>query len=146
MACAKSTSTAISTSSSSVTTAASTGMSHSRPYSGLRHAVSRRAIGTSLVATIRARALSPSGVRSEEHTSELQSRFDLVCRLLLEKKNKMTIQEFDGWNPSSSIIDSYSPAEQKEGHAPLRHHYYVSALRIRIAVLDPSHPIAVSYI
>src|SRR5699024_12154696 len=31
-------------------------------------------------------ALSPVGRRSEEHTSELQSRFDLVCRLLLEKK------------------------------------------------------------
>src|SRR5699024_5136902 len=30
-------------------------------------------------------ALSPY-LRSEEHTSELQSRFDLVCRLLLEKK------------------------------------------------------------
>src|SRR5207249_11802850 len=28
----------------------------------------------------------PFGERSEEHTSELQSRFDLVCRLLLEKK------------------------------------------------------------
>src|SRR5256712_7051088 len=28
----------------------------------------------------------PSSVRSEEHTSELQSRSDLVCRLLLEKK------------------------------------------------------------
>src|SRR5699024_11471506 len=28
------------------------------------------------------------GDRSEEHTSELQSRFDLVCRLLLEKKKK----------------------------------------------------------
>src|SRR5699024_12332292 len=28
--------------------------------------------------------------RSEEHTSELQSRFDLVCRLLLEKKKKPT--------------------------------------------------------
>src|SRR5699024_8029879 len=27
-------------------------------------------------------------VRSEEHTSELQSRFDLVCRLLLEKKKE----------------------------------------------------------
>src|SRR5699024_12269691 len=27
-----------------------------------------------------------SNMRSEEHTSELQSRFDLVCRLLLEKK------------------------------------------------------------
>src|SRR2546421_9561977 len=29
----------------------------------------------------------PAGMRSEEHTSELQSRSDLVCRLLLEKKN-----------------------------------------------------------
>src|SRR5438067_13499106 len=28
-------------------------------------------------------------LRSEEHTSELQSRFDLVCRLLLEKKKNM---------------------------------------------------------
>src|SRR5437868_12766535 len=27
--------------------------------------------------------------RSEEHTSELQSRFELVCRLLLEKKNRL---------------------------------------------------------
>src|SRR5699024_11748042 len=34
--------------------------------------------------TITPRATS----RSEEHTSELQSRFDLVCRLLLEKKKK----------------------------------------------------------
>src|SRR5699024_11457395 len=31
-----------------------------------------------------------SNIRSEEHTSELQSRFDLVCRLLLEKKNTQT--------------------------------------------------------
>src|SRR5699024_12536100 len=30
--------------------------------------------------------------RSEEHTSELQSRFDLVCRLLLEKKNEQRKQ------------------------------------------------------
>src|SRR5437870_9947384 len=30
------------------------------------------------------------GMRSEEHTSELQSRGHLVCRLLLEKKNKTT--------------------------------------------------------
>src|SRR5690349_8650954 len=30
--------------------------------------------------------------RSEEHTSELQSRRDLVCRLLLEKKKKKTVQ------------------------------------------------------
>src|SRR5207249_5728670 len=32
--------------------------------------------------------------RSEEHTSELQSRFDLVCRLLLEKKKRAT-RQFD---------------------------------------------------
>src|SRR2546422_8323597 len=31
---------------------------------------------------------SRAGTRSEEHTSELQSRLHLVCRLLLEKKNK----------------------------------------------------------
>src|SRR5437868_11498998 len=31
-------------------------------------------------------------LRSEEHTSELQSRFDLVCRLLLEKKKISIIQ------------------------------------------------------
>src|SRR5207249_7402659 len=30
-----------------------------------------------------------TSVRSEEHTSELQSRFELVCRLLLEKKNEL---------------------------------------------------------
>src|SRR5207249_11665377 len=34
-------------------------------------------------------------VRSEEHTSELQSRFELVCRLLLEKKK----QTFSATNP-----------------------------------------------
>src|SRR5258707_3398288 len=42
-----------------------------------------------------ARAILPhladhDGVRSEEHTSELQSRQYLVCRLLLEKKNATT--------------------------------------------------------
>src|SRR5206468_12738726 len=35
---------------------------------------------------------SGSGKRSEEHTSELQSRSDLVCRLLLEKKKKKKTQ------------------------------------------------------
>src|SRR5437867_9175739 len=34
-----------------------------------------------------ARATPVPVVRSEEHTSELQSPYDLVCRLLLEKKN-----------------------------------------------------------
>src|SRR3712207_7034177 len=38
------------------------------------------------LATDRGQILSFGGVRSEEHTSELQSRQYLVCRLLLEKK------------------------------------------------------------
>src|SRR3712207_7748728 len=38
--------------------------------------------------------------RSEEHTSELQSRQYLVCRLLLEKKNKIKLGHF---LPSSSL-------------------------------------------
>src|SRR5438270_3880396 len=33
-------------------------------------------------------AVEQGGARSEEHTSELQSQSNLVCRLLLEKKNK----------------------------------------------------------
>src|SRR5438067_9062170 len=42
---------------------------------------------TTLGLPIRRRNRSaPPKSRSEEHTSELQSRFDLVCRLLLEKK------------------------------------------------------------
>src|SRR6266849_3541709 len=36
-----------------------------------------------------ARIIVPARFRSEEHTSELQSRVDLVCRLLLEKKNRV---------------------------------------------------------
>src|SRR5699024_11964209 len=34
--------------------------------------------------------------RSEEHTSELQSRFDLVCRLLLEKKKSIINYYYNG--------------------------------------------------
>src|SRR2546421_6419923 len=37
-----------------------------------------------------------AGARSEEHTSELQSRSDLVCRLLLEKKKKTKSDECGG--------------------------------------------------
>src|SRR5437588_3838271 len=33
-------------------------------------------------------SITEGGLRSEEHTSELQSHSDLVCRLLLEKKKK----------------------------------------------------------
>src|SRR5689334_23965215 len=45
----------------------------------------------------------PEQGRSEEHTSELQSQFHLVCRLLLEKKKKK-IKTSNRVNPSKSHI------------------------------------------
>src|SRR5699024_12397226 len=38
--------------------------------------------------------------RSEEHTSELQSRFDLVCRLLLEKKKRLLRLQISALRPT----------------------------------------------
>src|SRR5699024_12867417 len=64
-------------------------------YMSFRHFVTRpRAAIYTLLGVIALFGLIVSGlsyltsgkIRSEEHTSELQSRFDLVCRLLLEKK------------------------------------------------------------
>src|SRR3712207_8616421 len=45
-------------------------------------------VGRSVSFTTAKKAAEPKEVRSEEHTSELQSRQYLVCRLLLEKKKK----------------------------------------------------------
>src|SRR5690349_23102668 len=42
-----------------------------------------------LAVAAKVKGASPTLLRSEEHTSELQSRRDLVCRLLLEKKKKI---------------------------------------------------------
>src|SRR5207249_6517911 len=47
-------------------------------------------------------------LRSEEHTSELQSRFDLVCRLLLEKKKEDTIAPQTD-HPLTSISNVLDP-------------------------------------
>src|SRR5699024_11274632 len=44
------------------------------------------ATGSAAMKTVSSSTPHTSLLRSEEHTSELQSRFDLVCRLLLEKK------------------------------------------------------------
>src|SRR5699024_12067431 len=49
----------------------------------------------------RASSLDP---RSEEHTSELQSRFDLVCRLLLEKKK----------NARCRVVVAIQPGDRQE--------------------------------
>src|SRR3989449_6514964 len=58
------------------------------------HTTNRTPIGTleDLRAALRALKSGDAVVRSEEHTSELQSRLHLVCRLLLEKKKKTETQ------------------------------------------------------
>src|SRR5690606_41923628 len=64
------------------------------PISWLQRTVSSKAPRSSRMKTSPPRSTSPSrhrtrmNLRSEEHTSELQSRENLVCRLLLEKKKK----------------------------------------------------------
>src|SRR2546422_5938684 len=45
-------------------------------------------------------------LRSEEHTSELQSRLHLVCRLLLEKKKKKNIHQLSAIYNMTSIVRS----------------------------------------
>src|SRR6266540_1591626 len=45
-------------------------------------------------------------VRSEEHTSELQSHHDLVCRLLLEKKKERPTAPTEPWTPVRLIAGS----------------------------------------
>src|SRR5437588_3291822 len=60
------------------------------PYTTLFRSRCPRPGGPPPPASARGAARSPSGdrARSEEHTSELQSHSDLVCRLLLEKKKR----------------------------------------------------------
>src|SRR2546422_7141770 len=61
------------------------------PLEGLE-AVAQRLLGHQLHRRVQ------RGVRSEEHTSELQSRLHLVCRLLLEKKKKIKIKDSKTYN------------------------------------------------
>src|SRR5690606_39534416 len=84
--------------------------------------------------------------RSEEHTSELQSRENLVCRLLLEKKNTIY-----GYSPRRNL---YSRGDRARGLASPCAHLACSALRVlaftacmfsrRLAYLF-QHPIQVSH-
>src|SRR5207248_9809667 len=63
--------------------------SQTREHSGLSY-FSLRALA--IVREVKIPCLSLT-LRSEEHTSELQSPYDLVCRLLLEKKKKNNIKD-----------------------------------------------------
>src|SRR2546422_1263146 len=54
-------------------------------------AVSEQTGGAVVIERREAKNVAVCHVRSEEHTSELQSRLHLVCRLLLEKKKKIKL-------------------------------------------------------
>src|SRR5699024_11485207 len=58
------------------------------------HQLTRRRDRHAVPELVHRRALARH--RSEEHTSELQSRFDLVCRLLLEKKKSTRARRLSG--------------------------------------------------
>src|SRR5256886_10693559 len=65
------------------------------PYTTLfrsRRTVSPRSPSSSPRSSTRSRAACSARSRSEEHTSELQSQSNLVCRLLLEKKKQRCYQ------------------------------------------------------
>src|SRR5690349_24042149 len=55
--------------------------------------------------------------RSEEHTSELQSRRDLVCRLLLEKNKPRSQRRLafscQGWSARSVVVDQTGPGSDR---------------------------------
>src|SRR5699024_12077440 len=77
------------TSSSSSLSIKSSACSRDRIFGGVRRSASSAEEERVLVRCFVLQTFSSmSSARSEEHTSELQSRFDLVCRLLLDKKKK----------------------------------------------------------
>src|SRR5689334_23573041 len=62
------------------------------PICGRPPVLSRLWMRSGLPAAVTRRPALGGAYRSEEHTSELQSQFHLVCRLLLEKKKKTNSQ------------------------------------------------------
>src|SRR5205809_1306872 len=64
--------------------------------------------------------MSWSWTRSEEHTSELQSRLHLVCRLLLEKKNHQRVAHHRGPRSRPSHPYAHSPPHRRSDPGPGR--------------------------
>src|SRR5690349_17187478 len=71
------------------------------------------------------------GRRSEEHTSELQSRRDLVCRLLLEKKTCSSSTAASPPSPATSVTTPPPPAHRAPPSFPTRRSSDLLAKRSR---------------
>src|SRR2546421_5630123 len=74
--------------------------------------------------------------RSEEHTSELQSRSDLVCRLLLEKKKKNLCIIYYDQKKSAELKPLHSPTHVLKATALAPYHTYVAFNQKHL----PNHP------
>src|SRR2546427_2048849 len=87
------------------------------PYTTLFRSVSSGSCATSgrVVASIKIHTSDFINPRSEEHTSELQSQSNLVCRLLLEKKKKQL-------KPGEAANRRRGGAEQRNLKRQLRCH------------------------
>src|SRR3954464_5761004 len=60
-------------------------------------------------------------IRSEEHTSELQSHDNLVCRLLLEKKQSSHLVRLAGGVSPPSFPPAHPPRAAGRGASPVGH-------------------------
>src|SRR2546422_6592133 len=65
--------------------------------------------------------LEADGERSEEHTSELQSRLHLVCRLLLEKKKKKTSTMTDEYTMEKRVMVNHKNRGIATSQCMLKH-------------------------
>src|SRR5436309_5445657 len=88
------------------------------PYTTLFRSVANRPSGPTAMPWINwSCRLGQACRRSEEHTSELQSRENLVCRLLLEKKKKKRARRAkEDWRTTSSNVN-HTSREQRQHRA-----------------------------
>src|SRR5687768_1883684 len=92
--------------------ARASGSSTVTPRSRAASTITRAASGLEKSVSPQSNSTARIGLRSEEHTSELQSRLHLVCRLLLEKKKKVktikTENKLKYKNRNTLIISHYN--------------------------------------
>src|SRR2546430_3844041 len=80
---------------------------------------------------------SPSMWRSEEHTSELQSQSNLVCRLLLEKKKKISLRYARRLETAPAVRAQRGNAESTGASIRLSRFHFVQLLaRLLLALND----------
>src|SRR2546429_4357397 len=85
-----------------------------------------------------------SAERSEEHTSELQSRLHLVCRLLLEKKQNemLAYQQKESTARVASIMENTNLSKQQRVSAIMLQMLTQAQTAVQFVTSDPIHAMA----